>query len=450
MSTFPIPPNNTRIGFHYYPDTFHYRDSDLQTWLPELRALGASWLVLQAPASRAIPEGFLMGLLSHGIEPVLHFKLPLHPPPAVKNLAFLFETYARWGVHYAILFDQPNAQASWPPAAWAQDDLVERFLDGFIPLAESACLSGLTPVFSPLAPGGDYWDTSFLRVALQAIERRGHYHLLDRLALAAYADASDRPLDWGCGGPERWPGSRPYATPPDGQDQRGFRIFDWYIAITQAVIGEARPVLLLGLRSWNPPGSKATIGESAHLRRTLAMAKGLAAGSLPSSFAQAKGMPDDPLEPLPPEVLAGHFWLLAAAASSAHAKSAWYEGDGAPTPEVRSLRQLAACLTRPDAEGLGSNQLSSKSPSIQHYLLLPALDWAVADWYFQAVRPFIKRHMPTIGFSLAEAAQAARVTVVGGAEFFPDEALSSLRASGCIVERINGDGTSIATQLADR
>jgi hypothetical protein len=117
---------------------------------------------------------------------------------------------------------------------------------------------------------------------------------------------------------------------------------------------------------------------------------------------------------------------------------------------VRSLRQLAACLIRPDAQGLGSNPLSKPSPSIQHYLLLPALDWAVADWYFQAVRPFIKRHMPTIGFSLAEAAQAARVTVVGGAEFFPDEALSSLRASGCIVERINGDGTSIATQLADR
>ena len=129
MSTFPIPPNNTRIGFHYYPDTFHYRESDLQTWLPELRSLGASWLALQAPASRAIPEGFLMGLLSHGIEPVLHFKLPLHPPRRSKIWNFLFETYARWGVHYTILFDQPNTRSLPGPHCLGADDLVERFLD---------------------------------------------------------------------------------------------------------------------------------------------------------------------------------------------------------------------------------------------------------------------------------------------------------------------------------
>ena len=87
---------------------------------------------------------------------------------------------------------------------------------------------------------------------------------------------------------------------------------------------------------------------------------------------------------------------------------------------------------------------------IQHYLLLPSFDWGVADWYLQAARPFIKRHLPTVGFSLAEAAQATRVTVVGGEQFFSDEDLRNLRASGCIVERINGDGMSIATQLADR
>jgi hypothetical protein len=114
------------------------------------------------------------------------------------------------------------------------------------------------------------------------------------------------------------------------------------------------------------------------------------------------------------------------------------------------MRQLAACLNRPHGVNQNSTHLSSNNPIINHYLLLPAFDWGVADWYLQAVRPFIKRHLPTIGFSLAEAAQAARVTVVGGTDFFPDEELASLRASGCIVERINGDGTSIATQLADR
>jgi hypothetical protein len=308
----------------------------------------------------------------------------------------------------------------------------------------------LTPVFPPLTPGGDYWDTSFLRIALQAIQRRGHYHLLDHLAIAAYADALDRPLDWGCGGPERWPGSRPYATPPGGQDQRGLRIFDWYIAISQAVIGEACPMLLLGLRSWSPPNSGSSLGEGEHLRRTLSIAKALAAESLPKTFTHAKNSPDDPLEPVPPEVLAGHFWLLTSTANSEHVNASWFPQEGFTTPEVRSLRQLAAILVHPHALNQDLIHPSLKKPVIQHYLLLPGLDWGVTDWYLQAVRPYINRHRPTVGFSLVEAAQAARVTVVGGNEFFPEEELSSLRASGCIVERINGDGTSIATQLADR
>jgi hypothetical protein len=391
-----------------------------------------------------------MGLLSHGIEPVLQFDLPLQTPPPVKNLNFLFETYARWGIHYIILFNRPNSRAAWSPNAWAQSDLVERFLDRFIPLAESACQSGLTPVFSPLTPGGDYWDTSFLRIALQAFERRGHYHLIDHLALAAYAEAGDRPLNWGCGGPERWPDSRPYATPASGQDQRGFRIFDWYIAISQAVIGEARPVLLLGMRSGNSSNAKNNIGRDAHLRRNLAMAQALAAGSLPRTFAQIKIAQEEPLEPLPSEVLAGHFWLLASSSGSSYLDCVWYQPDGSPQPEVRALRQLASSFTHPIGTSRKSTQYSGRYPVIQHYLLLPSFDWGVTDWYLQAARPFIRRHLPTVGFSLTEAALATRVTVVGGPQFFSDEELSILRASGCIVERINGDGMSIATQLADR
>jgi len=50
MPTFHTPPNNNRIGFHYFPDADHYRESDLYTWLPELKTLEASWLVLDAPA----------------------------------------------------------------------------------------------------------------------------------------------------------------------------------------------------------------------------------------------------------------------------------------------------------------------------------------------------------------------------------------------------------------
>ena len=65
-----------------------------------------------------------------------------------------------------VLFDRPNLRANWPAAAWAQSNLVERFLDVFQPLALAAVQAGLIPVFPPLEPGGDYWDTAFLRSCL--------------------------------------------------------------------------------------------------------------------------------------------------------------------------------------------------------------------------------------------------------------------------------------------
>jgi hypothetical protein len=68
----PTQTNRSRLGFHYYPDTLHYRASDLYTWLPELKAMGAGWLTLVAPPNYAIPEPFLHGLLAAGIEPILH------------------------------------------------------------------------------------------------------------------------------------------------------------------------------------------------------------------------------------------------------------------------------------------------------------------------------------------------------------------------------------------
>jgi hypothetical protein len=91
---------------------------------------------------------------------------------------------------------------------------------------------------------------------------------------------------------------------------------------------------------------------------------------------------------------------------------------------------------------------------IAHYLLLPAYDWGIADWHLNLVRPFIKKHRPAIGFSLAEAACAVRVTVVGGPRDFPDSALDELRAAGCQVERLQGvgpdSGTDIASYRADK
>jgi hypothetical protein len=464
MATLPTPPNNTRIGFHYFPDTDHYRESDLNTWLPELRSVGATWLVLLAPSRRAIPEYFLNGLLEAGIEPILHFPFNLAAPPEPQELAFLLASYARWGAHYTVFFDRPNSRAAWPAAAWAQSDLVERFLDRFIPLASAAVEAGLAPVFPPLEPGGGYWDTAFLRAALQGLGRRGRTELLNQMILSAQACAGDHPLDWGSGGPERWPDARPYPASPTGQDQRGFRIYDWYSAIASAVTGKMHPMLLLGVNSRPTVQAPAETGrkgsgaaDTTAIQRNLAIARAVAAAPDPAGTRRKTGLESqlpraEGLEPVPPQILAVNYWLLAAESSSPHAAFAWFEPDGRPRPVAMAMRKwvardLQAVLALAQKSGPRTPAAPSQRP-IAHYLLLPSYEWGVADWHLNAVRPYVKKHRPTIGFSLAEAACAEHVTVVGGPHHFTDADLDALRASGCLVERINGDGTSIATFIS--
>ena len=50
-----------------------------------------------------------------------------------------------------------------------QQDLVERFIDRFLPLAALVVHLGMIPLFPPLQPGGDYWDLTFLKQALDLV-----------------------------------------------------------------------------------------------------------------------------------------------------------------------------------------------------------------------------------------------------------------------------------------
>ena len=431
MPNFPTPLYNSRLGLLYAPDTLHYRESDLRAWLPEFRALGISWLTLVAPIDRAIPETFLRGLISENIEPVLHFQPALTEPVPHQEFTLLLEAYARWGVHYICIFDRPNLRASWPTESWAQTDLVERFLDIYLPLAEATVQAGLFPVFPPLEPGGDYWDTAFLRTALQAMERRGQTRVLKAMVLGAYAWADQQPLDWGAGGPERWPGARPYFTPSREQDQRGFRIFDWYLTLAQAVLEYPLPILLLGA------GSRLT--DDGALEKNLTIARLMANESIEEAT------------PVPSEVLACNFWLLTAPSETPLASQAWYRPDGTTLPIIDSLRTWVE--GRPNFVGGAGNQAKGAIPKaanhpIHHYLLIPRYEWGVADWHLKAIRPFIKKYQPTVGFSIEEAIHAARVTVLGGGQAFPEESLARLVEAGCQVERLEGTGMSIATKLA--
>ncbi|KAA3648019.1 MAG: hypothetical protein DWQ07_03235 [Chloroflexi bacterium] len=452
MTAYSVPPNNQRIGFHYFPDTQHYRQEDLDLWLPRLQSLSAQWLTLITPKDRAVPEFFLQGLLDAGVEPILHFNVSLAEPPTPDDLQLLMESYERWGVHYVCLFDQPNCHEQWKRASWAQVDLVERFLDIYLPLAEEVVGTGLHMVFPPLKPGGDYWDTAFLRAALSSIQKRGHDQVLNKLVLGAYASANHKSLDWGAGGPERWPGAQPYYTPEEEQDQRGFYIFDWYNTITQAALGHTLPTMLFkaGCTLSNPEEAEE------HSQHNLQVVELLNLSSKNPN-------------PVSENVLGANFWILSAPEGSPPAKQAWYQEDGTALPVVEALisspiesfvqAKILEPLAETEPENTPSTQdLFDDSPApaskgyttqkIDHYLLLPTFEWGVNDWHLDVIRGFVKSHQPTVGFSLEEAAQATRVTVIGSEKDFPDAAVSQLRNAGCIVRQVSGDGTSIASQLA--
>jgi hypothetical protein len=443
-----LPTHKSRLGFHYYPDTLHYRDTDLSTWLPELQTLGVSWLVLESATDRAIPETFLSGLVQAGIEPIIHFHLSLSEPPAIADIQTLLEAYARWGVRMVSFFDRPNARSYWPASGWAQQDLVERFLDRYLPFANLAVKNSLIPLFPALEPGGNYWDTAFLRAALQSMDRRKQSAVLQNLVLSAYAWTENRSLNWGAGGPETWPETRPYLTPSNSEDQRGFRIYDWYSTISMAVLRKPLPLILFGAGVPADPCSKPARCFSPEQQRDTALSIARLMAGEPVSEPGSGTL----LEPVPPYVLACNFWLLTAAPNSPFQEQAWFPSSGTPVTAVQAIQDWTALpfqtpIRKSFPEAVSDEYLQHP---IQHYLLLPTYEAGVSDWHLDIIRPFVKRHVPTIGFSIEEASMAARVTVVGNPQTFSDEDLEKLRRLGCFVERISGDGTTIATILAER
>jgi hypothetical protein len=433
--------NIPRFGLHYFPDTLHYRETDLNLWLPKIRDLGASWLTLIAPIDRAIPEDFIVSLIDEGIQPILHFHLPLKYPPLDDNLQVLFETYAKWGVKYTALFDRPNQRRCWPTSNWVRENLVERFLDLFLPVATIAHDSGLIPVFSPMEPGGDFWDTSFLRASLRGMIRRGRSELAESLVIGTYSWTRNRPLNWGAGGPERWHSTRPYQLQDGMEDQRGFRIFEWYIAEGQAITGKPPRILILAGGSIPDDMIDPRTGLSdvdAHAQRNLTLIRLLA-----NSVGE--------MEIIPPEVLACNFWLLSSASDSPHISQAWFQPSGLALPIVHALREWRSddgSQNKNDQPKTKTTKYDKNSARIDHYLLIPSYEWGVADWHLEAIRPFVKKHRPTVGFSLDEATRARKVTVIGDATSYPSQIINELNAAGCVVELIDGDGTTIATKLA--
>ena len=412
--------NNQRIGFIYFSEPTYFINRKIQTWLPALHDLGANTVIFGSDFSKAIPEDVFNCARVNDLTPVVHFKAELPLARKLNDVAFLLDVYSRWGVSDVILGDKPNLKLAWPTSGWHYENLVDHFLDRFIPLANHAVRIGLTPVMAPLQAGGDYWDTAFIELLLKGLMRRRLDAILDQLCLSCYGYTFNKPLSWGQGGPERWPGSKPYLTPNGQEDQLGFNNFEWLNRIGQKVTRKDYPVIILDAGNSGMQYSRQDGDSSVHDIRAI--------------YKELNGNEESRD-------------LFAKDSIKYCAFSLETILDR--TIGVLSIENLNSVFKDENNVATGKNNYDENKKLISHYLLLPSHTSGVADVVLNKVRPIIKKFQPTVGFSLEEAVLAKKVSVYPDEILFSDADLNQLRSSGCIVELLPESGIEIATRIQE-
>ena len=436
LGAYPRPQNDTGIGFHYYPDLHHYQAGDLERWLAELKSLGTSWICLLAPISELLPRFFIQALLDAEIEPILRLYTPIICSVDMADLRDLLDSYATWGVHYLHLYNEPNLIQEWGWEAWSQPGLVERFMDLLIPALEAMDQAGLYPLFTPLVPGGDYWDLSFLRSALEIIRGRGKEHLFDRMAVGIHNYSFNKPLMWGHGGRARWPAARPYYCPPRSQDHLGFLLSQWYDELIRQQVGRSLPLICTenGPRiDDNQHPNFPAVDEARHAQISVDMSRKMMDGQLPDYMFN------------------NCFWLLVNGQDNPFEEHAWYKADGRQLRAVQALKELPKHPRR--WSGLGSDwgvpRPTEPGKSLYQYLLFPQWEWGISEWYWRLTFEYVKVFRPTCGFSSRDAAQAQYVTVVGNWRGVSEATVKELKAKGCQVERIASQDGAQTKEIFD-
>lgn len=303
-------------GFHWFPDDQHFGLELVERFVPHLNRLGARWLVLRAslePVEGA--TAFAARLREAGVEPLLHLVPKAGATPdALRRAA---EGWMEGGVRVIAFDDQPNRAARWPQ--WEPRGLPQRYAHWLAPfLGTLAEFEGVTPLFPPLAPGGDFWDTTFLDEALAEL-RAINPAWLHRLGVAYMNNLAGRPVTWGKGGPAQW-GPSLRARRDGREDHVGFRAWEWAAHIAQQRLGRSVPLYTLSTRL----SPTALTDADAH-------------------HAEARAVRHALETEAAPPVLGATFWLLADEPHSPTLADAWFGTDGTPL-HLGSIAALEAAV----------------------------------------------------------------------------------------------------------
>lgn len=413
-----------RIGLHYFQDVHHFQAKDLMEWLPDMLKRHVGWLILQSPVDYAIPEEFISKLVEHHIEPVIQFTEVSHNSVKAEELKVILNAYSKWGVKYVIFFNLPNLRESWPQGTWNKGDIVDTFLDKYIPFVKAASQVGLTAVFPPLQPGGDYWDTAFLKKSLKGAINRKCLEIITNFHLAVSGQTFNKELDWGLNAKSDLLRSKAYMSTKEIQDQIGFRTSDWYIEIVNQMIGYEPKILLFWYGTSN-------FKEQNPLLQDVDTLTSLAIGK---SESQAFASLND-------HIISCNFWPISSLFSIDPSLFSFPD-----QTEYFDINDHQSIVDGNSSEQMAKNVAPWVYP-IDHYLLLPTYKWGTPEHILEKVRPFLKQDKPTIGFSIDEAMMARKVTVWNENGAFSDIEIEELKNSGCIIDEKVINGIEVALEL---
>lgn len=421
-----------KIGFHYFQDLNHYQTKDLALWRPELESLQAGWLVLKASPTHAIPEEFVSGLVDSGIQPIIHFDFPVNTDTRAEDLRVLLSSYAKWGVRHVVFFDRPNMKFAWINDTWSQGDLVERFLDRYLPFVRIAEQNGLIPIFPPLQPGGDYWDLSFLKKVLTLVKQRRSLDFVSNLHIAVSSQTFNHPLSWGAGGKRNWKVPRPYSKTDLGEeDHIGFNTWQWYADLVHNTLEIDPKIFLFYYGSSDIRTSILDPKVSFEELIDFALSPSEEAGRA----ADQKN-----------NILGCLFWILSSSEENQDGTTAFFDLNGQPkNAAIPAYKEKLENTRKQNLDYVVSEKLAEWIYPIDHYLLLPSYDWGIPENTLDRIRPIIRDSRPTIGFSLIEATNARKVTVWNENGAFSVHDIDILREAGCLIDEqiINSVGIPV-------
>jgi hypothetical protein len=413
-----------KMGFSYFSSQNDLVRQQLDAWIPSLEKWGASYVVYQSNYDVAVPEDAFQCAQDYGLKPFVHFRTALPSAKAFNDVSLLLDIYKKWGCQYVILGDQPNTKNSWSIANWHYETLVDSFLDRFIPLAYHAVRIGLNPILAPLFPGGDYWDCAFLELLLDGLKKRKMKRILDNLTFASYGYTFHKPLSWGSGGPQRWPGSKPYETPEGQEDQIGFNNFEWVQAAGERIVGVKMPVIILDAGRPGHTFEQIHVGKAMEEIKKIIMA---------CRIIKPDQSEDNIMTPDFNDLVLGCTFSLDTLQTLI--------GDGFSKGDMEEIFS-----TGQQSQEI-SKAFNGHQKYLAHYLLLPSYESGVSDVVLNKVRPIIKKLHPTMGFSLEEASHAEKVSIFPDPYLFKEQQINQLRSAGCEVEILPESGIEIATRL---